>query len=124
MRPRARRFHASRLGKQAPGAAVKEDLHVRQISGERQRRWFYSDDFDLIVWLNGDGAFAGFELCYDKQQAEHSILWDPAGGFRHMAVDDGESRPGRYKATPMHVAAYVLRALRTHPNWAAATRRG
>ncbi len=123
---------------------MEEDTHVRQIPGERRRRWFYSDDFDLVVWLNDDGSFAGFELCYDKQHAAHSIAWRPDGGFSHMAVDEGESRPGRYKATPIllaaggfdakrvyaafkkesatlppDVAAYVLKVLETHPRWAA-----
>ncbi len=122
---------------------MKEDVGIRQIPGERKRRWFYSDEFDLVVWLNHEGSFAGFELCYDKKHVEHSVVWHPDAGFTHTAVDEGESRPGRYKATPIHIAAnghfdvrriysafkkashtlpadvvaYVLRALETHPNW-------
>lgn len=52
---------------------MKEDIHVRQIQGERTRRWFSSKDFDLIIWNNADHSFAGFELCYDKMSCERSI---------------------------------------------------
>ena len=80
---------------------MQEIPQVRQIPGERRRRWFASDRFDLIVWLDDDGAMAGFELCYDKQHTERSLIWQPAEGFAHMAVDDGEQRPGKYKGTPV-----------------------
>lgn len=121
---------------------MKEDIHVRQIPGDRKRRWFSSNDFDLIVWLNDNGTFAGFELCYDKTRTEHSLAWRPPAGFAHMTVDEGEHRPGRYKATPVlvpdgqfdapriysafakeshslpkDVAAYVLQTLEQHPNY-------
>lgn len=94
---------------------MREQLKVRQIPGEPQRRWFTSRDFDLIVWLADDQRFSGFELCYDKQQHEHAIAWSEAGGFRHMAVDDGEQRPGKYKATPILVAdgLFDVRRIRT-----------
>lgn len=124
---------------------MKEHPNVRQIPGEAPRRWFCSNDFDLIVWLSGDRGFLGFELCYDKPRNEHSISWTETGGFRHMAVDDGEQRPGKYKASPVllpdglfdarrihsafreasralpeEVASYVLRALERHPEFLAA----
>jgi len=121
---------------------MREDIHVRQIHGDRKRRWFSSNDFDLIVWLNDDGTFAGFDLCYDKTPIERSLVWRPTTGFAHMTVDDGEHRPGKYKATPVlvpdgyfdalriysafakeshslpkDVAAYVLGTLEKHPNY-------
>jgi hypothetical protein len=124
---------------------MREHTHVRQIPGGRRRRWFFSDDFDLIVWFNDDSTFAGFELCYDKRHIEHSLVWRPAAGFAHMAVDDGENRPGKYKASPVlvpdgyfdakrihsifakeclslpkEVADYVLQTLEKHPNYGAA----
>jgi hypothetical protein len=119
---------------------MQERLNVRQIPGEAQRRWFYSDDFDLIVWLADDQRITGFELCYDKRDFEKSISWRDGTGFRHMAVDDGEQRPGKYKATPIlvldglfdanrvysgfhavshmlpeEIAGYVLKALKQYP---------
>lgn len=118
---------------------MQEHLHVRQIPGEPRRRWFSSDDFDLILWLNDDRSYGGFELCYDKQGHERALIWRPGLGFAHMTVDDGENRPGRYKATPVllpdgnfdarrlaaafekesaslpyEIAAYVLQALRQY----------
>jgi hypothetical protein len=124
------------------GAMLKEYTQVRQIPGERKRRWFSSAEFDLFVWLNNDGSIAGFELCYDKGHSEHSITWHSDTGFSHMAVDDGENRPGKYKATPIHIADgyfdvkrvytvfksesqalpdeianLVLQVLETHSNW-------
>jgi len=121
---------------------MREKVNIRQIPGDRRRRWFSSEYFDLIVWLNDDGSFSGFELCYDKMHVERSIVWRSSGGFQHMAVDDGEHRPGKYKASPVlvpdgyfdanrihtsfakesfslpqEVAAYVLQALERHPNY-------
>ncbi len=120
---------------------LKEHIGVRQIPGESKRRWFSSDDFDLIVWFADDRSFNGFELCYDKRDNEHSIAWSEAAGFRHMAVDEGEGRPGKHKAAPVlipdghfdakrvyrafsevshslpgGIAAYVLKALEQYLN--------
>lgn len=123
---------------------MREKLKLRQIPGEPRRRWFTSNDFDLIVWLADEQSFSGFELCYDKQHDERALVWSKSAGFRHMAVDDGEQRPGKYKATPIlvadglfdarricaafrdashslpkEVAAYVLQALEQYPQHAA-----
>jgi hypothetical protein len=84
-----------------PSAAMREIPNLRQIAGESKRRWFSSSDFDLIVWFSEDDVIAGFELCYDKQHAEHSIAWRNGNEFRHMAVDDGEGRAGKHKASPV-----------------------
>ena len=80
------------------------EIEARQVSGEPRRRWFTSPDIDLFVWLGEDGAPVGFQLCYDKQAREHALTWTQAQGYSHMAVDGGESRPGRYKGTPILVA--------------------
>jgi hypothetical protein len=74
---------------------------LRQIPGEAKRRWFCSEQMDLIVWFDDAGQICGFELCYDKHQGEHAIVWGKDSGFRHMAVDDGEAKPGKYKASPI-----------------------
>ena len=101
---------------------MREQLKVRQIPGEPQRRWFTSREFDLIVWLADDQGFSGFESCYDKLHNEHAIAWSKASGFRHMAVDDGEQRPGKYKATPILVADGLFDAGRIHAAFRAASR--
>lgn len=95
--------------------------NVRQIPGEPQRRWFSSRDFDLFVHCAADGRFTGFQLCYDKPHREHAIVYREADGFRHMAVDDGEQRPGRYKASPVLVGDGVFDAARIYAAFGAAS---
>lgn len=96
------------------GSPLREIVNARQIPGEPERRWFTSPDMDLIVWgAEGDGV-TGFELCYDKQQNEHAILWSSRKGFSHLAVDDGEGRPGKPKGSPLLLADGRFDAPRVH----------
>jgi hypothetical protein len=82
-----------------------EIIHVRQVPGDPRRRWFSSDDMDLIVWYDDSDAPIGFQLCYDKLRSERTLRWEPELGYRHMAIDNGESGISpRYKATPILVA--------------------
>lgn len=123
---------------------LEELLPTRQIPGEPPRRWFASDDLDLIVWCRDDGTPIGFQLCYDKRGNERAITWKPAQGFRHTAVDDGERFGASHKASPILVAdgvfdatfveqmfiyasgrlppavtEFVANAIRMHPNYIA-----
>ena len=54
-------------------AMLAEVEHVRQRAGEPRRRWFASDDLDLIVWLDEADRFVGFQLCYDKGRSERAL---------------------------------------------------
>jgi hypothetical protein len=88
---------------------------IREISGGRPRRWFYSEDEDLIVWYADDGSIFGFQLCYDKQKSERALTWLPQSGFSHERVDYGGSdSAGRGlgsrldKLTPLLVADGVF----------------
>lgn len=101
---------------------MKEWIGVRQIPGESKRRWFSSKEFDLIVWIADNQDFTGFELCYDKFTSEHSIIWSRTGGFRHMAVDDGEQRPGRHKETPIMVPDGAFDVKRVYSSFLDASR--
>ena len=83
---------------------LREIPTARQIEGEPKRRWFTSSNLDLVVWVSDEGSPTGFQLCYDKQFREHALTWTDETGFSHMAVDGGESRPARYKGTPILVA--------------------
>lgn len=80
---------------------LKESRQVKQVPGENRRRWFSSSDMDLTVWTDGSGGISGFELCYDRGKNERALRWKRGAGFVHERVDDGESRPGRHKATPV-----------------------
>ena len=82
---------------------LQEVSQVRQIENENPRRWFSSQDMDLTVWVEKDGTISGFELCYDKEKDERALRWLRGAGFLHERVDDGESRPGRFKGTPILV---------------------
>lgn len=95
---------------------LREFPITRQVSGEPRRRWFASERCDLIVWLGEGDAAVGFQLCYDKDAAEHALTWQPQSGFSHMAVDSGEALEGGHKGTPILVpdghydAGHIFRA--------------
>lgn len=81
---------------------MKEIQNVRQVPGETKRRWFTSEEMDLIVWLDEKNMPAGFQLCYDKGKHECALTRSQQNGFSHMAIDDGEQSTNiGYKATPV-----------------------
>ena len=94
---------------------------VRQVPGEPRRRWFSSTRFDLFLQCADDGRFVGFQLYYDKPHREHAIVYSDTDGFRHLAVDDGEHRPGRHKASPMLTKDGVFEASRIYASFNAAS---
>ena len=76
------------------------------VSGAEKphRRWFSSNEIDLIAWYENEGL-ARFELCYDKGISEHVLIWSSKSGFEHLAVDDGEKVEALdYKESPIYVA--------------------
>lgn len=89
---------------------MKEILpkYVKQIPGEPRRRWFEDNYFDLLVWENEAGPIVAFQLSYDKRHNQRSLMWKEQIGYMHNKVDDGENKPGKYKATPILVEDGVL----------------
>jgi hypothetical protein len=83
---------------------MHETKNVRQIDGEPFRRWFWSDFFDLIVWISDNKEIAGFQLCYDKNRYQRVLTWKKDAGYSHDRIDDGEISPNKYKATPILTA--------------------
>ena len=79
---------------------LRELTHVQQKPGEPRRRWFFSHDLDLVVWVGDDDQPLGFQLAYDKYRREHSITWDLAQGYRHYVVDEGNPIAGKAQ-TPL-----------------------
>jgi hypothetical protein len=75
--------------------------NVRQIPGEPRRRWFACQDLELVVWGDESVNPVGFQLCYKDGNSEYALTWNPQGGLTHKIIDDGEQRPGKYKATPI-----------------------
>jgi len=71
--------------------------YVRQKKGEPHRRWFADEYFDLLVWEDETGEIVGFELSYDKNRDQRALTWEKQKGYHHFKVDDGESRPGKFK---------------------------
>ena len=84
--------------------------NASQVPGEPQRRWFTSDDLDLVVWCDESGRPSAFQLCYDKGRSERALTWKPDRGFSHVAVDDGERVRGKHKATPILLGEAPLSA--------------
>jgi len=80
-----------------------EHSGIRQVKGQRARRWFHSGDQDLIVWYDPDGSIYGFQLCYDIGRLERALTWTPDEGFSHNRVDDGEEGGLTYKRSPVLV---------------------
>lgn len=72
--------------------------------GNLRRQWFADEYFDLFVWTDDKGAIMSFQLCYDKGHDEHALTWKDPSTYVHQRVDDGESHPGRSKATPILLA--------------------
>jgi len=80
-----------------------KEQSCRSVSNEPHRRWISDDYFDLIVWIQPDSSFLGFQLCYDKTGKERALTWTPKGGFTHQAVDSGETNPNA-NLTPILIA--------------------
>ena len=76
---------------------LRELRNIRQHEGEGPRRWFADPDLDLILWYDREAPdrIVGFQLCYDKQAAEHALTWREPGGFTHNRVDTGEEIPSK-----------------------------
>lgn len=83
---------------------LKEDMHVRQIPGDPQRRWFSDDYFDLIVWFAPEGAIWGFQLCYDREKKPRALTWTLENGYKHAGIDSGEHDWGSSKSSPVLVS--------------------
>ena len=93
---------------------LKETIDVRQIDGESKRRWFSSNDLELIIWLDEQDRITGFQLCYEDQGNQKAITWKENSGYSHDNIDDGENISGdnKYKATPILVADGIFNKIK------------
>lgn len=86
----------------------KEILGVRQIKGEPKRRWFSDGDLELIVWLDENDGIVGFQLCCEVDKEPKALTWYENKGFLHSGIDDGDSRVGAYKPSPILISDGVF----------------
>ena len=122
-------------------AQMREIARTRQVDGEPPRRWFFSHQMDLLVWLDEAGAPQYFQLCYGKYHDEHALRWKPGHGHTHYRVDDGAEAgfgggtaflidDGPFDAgrvldqfqalsveLPLDVVQFVTDKLQAHPNY-------
>ncbi|MDA8245095.1 MAG: hypothetical protein M0025_13365 [Elusimicrobia bacterium] len=82
---------------------LKEIRNLMQAKGEPRRRWFDDEYFDLIVWLEPDGSFFGFQLCYDRERKPRALTWTKKYGYKHTGIDTGEHVWGTSKEAPVLV---------------------
>ena len=85
------------------GAVLHEIKNVRQERGAGRRRWFESEGLQLVVWLDGEHAITGFQLCYDLGKGEPALTWRAESGFSHHGIDQGNETPLKNQ-TPILVA--------------------
>ncbi len=86
-----------------------EVRNVQQVSGEPTRRWYFSHEQDLLIWIGDDGKPVAFQLSYGKYHDEHAIRWKAGRGFSHYSVDDGEQSAAANN-TPMLISDGVFKA--------------
>lgn len=80
---------------------LTEIANVKQITGEKYRRWFSSSFFQLIVWYSQKGGeIFGFQLCYDIYGKERAFTWIDERGSFHHTVNDGDILDP-HKQTPL-----------------------
>ena len=70
---------------------------------EGNRRWYFCNDLDLVVWFDESENPTAFQLAYDKNRGEHSISWHYEKGFRHYVVDEGNPLPGKTQTPLLYV---------------------
>ncbi|MBT3275974.1 MAG: hypothetical protein HN368_22690 [Spirochaetales bacterium] len=81
-----------------------EIKYVQQRQGERLRRWFTDDYWDLFIWIEETGEISEFQLCYGKPNEERALDWNRNRGYRHSKVSESSSgRIGPSMETPILV---------------------
>jgi hypothetical protein len=78
---------------------LREFTQLKQeVTTAGKRRWFESDGFDLVVWLDAHGEVSGFQICYDFGRGEHAFTWRIDEGHSHSAIDSGDATPLKNQA--------------------------
>ena len=79
----------------------RERIPVLQKRDDPFRRWFESDDMDLIVWYSESDMVIGFQICYHLE-GEHALTWKEKVGFTHDRIEGGDH--GHFNRSPILIA--------------------
>ncbi len=71
------------------------------------RRWFFDEEMDLLVWLDGEHIH-GFQLCYDKLGDQRALTWFIDSGFQHNRVHERDEKIGVFRGAALLVRDGVL----------------
>ncbi|MBI4424513.1 MAG: hypothetical protein HY554_12335 [Elusimicrobia bacterium] len=64
---------------------------MRQVPGDRRRRFFSDKSFELLVWYEPDGGVFGFQLMYAMPEKPYrAIAWTSLEGYGHHFVSLSE----------------------------------
>lgn len=90
---------------------------LRKISGariDRNSHWYQGGGLNLTIWQRADQPPSGFEVEYLHKRSARAVRWHRRQGLSHYLVDDGESQPGRHKASPLLQPDNVAPLARLH----------
>jgi len=105
---------------------LKELPNVRQIKGEGLRRWFISDDLELILWYDDEKKLNGFQICYDKLAGTRTITWKMVntadGRNKSIIISDGPYNKSRIyslverdtETLEENLREFILKRLNSH----------
>lgn len=86
---------------------LREIKNVKQERGPGRRRWFESEQLDLVLWLDERAGIGGFQVCYDLGRGERALTWRSGEGFAHSIVDAGDSSPLKNQAPVLRPDPHV-----------------
>jgi len=105
---------------------LQELPNVRQIKGEGLRRWFISDNLELILWYDDEKKLEGFQICYDKLAGTRTLTWKmintPDGGHKSILISDGSYNKTRVyslvekdsETLDEDLRGFILKRLKSH----------
>lgn len=105
---------------------LQELPNVRQIKGEGLRRWFISDNLELILWYDDEKKLNGFQICYDKLAGTRTITWKMVntadGSNKSIIISDGPYNKSRIyslverdtETLEENLRDFILKRLKSH----------
>ncbi|MCP4702780.1 MAG: hypothetical protein GY862_38865 [Gammaproteobacteria bacterium] len=69
---------------------LTEVANVKQLRGDKVRRWFSDDFFSLFLWYTQEGTIMHFELRYGKGRGKYALTWTLERGYMHCKSEDSE----------------------------------